>query len=282
MRLGGSVMKPYQSPAEWLAHVKELGYSAVIFPVNSDAPAHVIRDYARVCRDNDLLIGEVGAWKNVMARDEKERAANIEWNIRQLELAETVGANCCVNISGSMAELWDGYHPALDTQAVYDSVVETTRRIIDAVKPSHTAYSLEPMPWMVPESPEQYLQLMKDIDRSAFKVHLDYCNMLNSLDRYRHASAFITRCFELLGDQIVSIHAKDAKLADGMLPIQINEVPPGEGSIDLPLVMKLAQGLGEDTPVFVEHLPDHEAYMKAAAVMRAAADKAGVPVKICR
>jgi hypothetical protein len=31
--------------------------------------------------------------------------------------------------------------------------------------------------------------------------------------------------------------------------------------------------------VFVEHLPDHDAYMKAAAVMREAARRAGVPVK---
>ena len=116
MRLGGSVMKSYNSPKEWLAHVKELGYSAVVFPVDSNASASVIRDYAEVCRDNDLLIGEVGAWRNVMARDPKERAANLEWNIRQLELAETVGANCCVNISGSYAEYWDGYHPDLDTR----------------------------------------------------------------------------------------------------------------------------------------------------------------------
>lgn len=279
MRLGGFVMKPYSSPKEWLAHVKELGYSCVIFPVESTAPAHVVRDYLQCCRDNDLLIGEVGAWRNVLARDEKERAANLDWNIRQLELAETVGANCCVNISGSTGALWDGYDPILDTREIYDLVVENTRRIIDAVQPTHTAYSLEPMPWMVPESPEQYLQLLKDVDRSAFKVHLDYCNMLNGLERYRHASAFITKCFDLLGEHIVSIHAKDAKLADGMLPIQINEVAPGEGSLDLPLVTKLAHQLGDDTPVFVEHLPDHEAYMKAATVMRQAAKKAGVPVK---
>ena len=279
MRLGGSVMKPYSSPKEWLAHVKELGYSCVIFPVESTAPAHVVQDYLMCCRDNDLLIGEVGAWRNVMARDEKERAANLDWNIRQLELAETVGANCCVNISGSMAEYWDGYHPALDTREVYDLVVSNTQKIIDAVKPTHTAYSLEPMPWMVPESPEQYLQLLKDVDRPAFKVHLDYCNMLNSIDRYRHASEFITRCFDLLGEHIVSIHAKDALITQGALPVVINEVPPGEGSIDLSLVTALAHGLGEDTPVFVEHLDTHEAYMKAAAVMREAAKKAGVPVK---
>ena len=279
MRLGGSVMKPYASPKEWLVHVKELGYSAVIFPVDSDAPGAVIREYARVCRDNDLLIGEVGAWRNVLASDPAERAVNLEWNIRQLELAETVGANCCVNISGSTGALWDGYDPVLGTRAIYDQVVENTRRIIDAVQPTHTTYSLEPMPWMVPESPEQYLQLLRDVDRPAFKVHLDYCNMLNSLDRYRDASAFITHCFELLGEYIVSIHAKDARLADGVLPIQINEAPPGDGTLDLPLVTRLAHALGDDTPVFVEHLPDHAAYMKAAAVMREAARKANIPVK---
>ena len=279
MRLGGSVMKPYNSPKEWLQHVKELGYSAVIFPVDSTASAQVIREYADVCRDNDLLIGEVGAWRNVMARDEKERAANLDWNIRQLELAETVGANCCVNISGSFADYWDGYHPDLDTRETWDLVVENTRRIIDAVQPTRTAYSLEPMPWMVPESPEQYLQLMKDIDRPAFKVHLDYCNMLNSIDRYRHASAFITHCFDLLGPYIVSIHAKDALIVQGGLPIVINEVIPGDGSLDLPLVTKLAHALGDDIPVFVEHLDTHEQYMHAANVMRQAARKAGVPVK---
>ena len=279
MRLGGSVMKPYNSPKEWLAQVKELGYSAVVFPVDSTASAATIREYADVCRDNDLLIGEVGAWRNVMALDPKERAANLDWNIRQLELAETVGANCCVNISGSFAEYWDGYHPDLDTKETWDLVVSNTQRIIDAVKPTHTAYSLEPMPWMVPESPEQYLQLMKDVDRPAFKVHLDYCNMLNSIERYRHASEFITHCFELLGPHIVSIHAKDALIVQGGLPIVINEVIPGAGSLDLSLVTKLAHGLGDDIPVFVEHLDTHEQYMQAANVMREAAKKAGVPVK---
>lgn len=45
MRLGGSIMKPYHSPKEWLALVRGYGYSAVIFPVNSDAP-HAVRQAA--------------------------------------------------------------------------------------------------------------------------------------------------------------------------------------------------------------------------------------------
>lgn len=280
MRLGGSVMKPYSSPKEWLAHVKELDYSCVIFPVDSSAPKQVQRDYAACCRDHDLLIGEVGVWRNVMSRDPSEREAAIQYAIRQLEMAEEVGANCCVNISGSPGELWDGYHPTLDTPAVYEDIIATTRRIIDAVKPQKSCYSLEPMPWMAPESPAQYLRMLKDMARpGAFKVHLDYCNMINSLDRYRHASEFITECFTLLGEHIVSVHAKDVKLTDGFLPLCIGEVPPGEGAIDLALVTRLAHSLGENTPVFVEHLPNHEAYMKAASAMRAAAERAGVAVQ---
>ncbi len=279
MRLGGSVMHPYNSPAAWLREVQALGYSAVIFPVDSTAPAALRREYLQICRDNDLLIGEVGAWRNVLAPDPAERAANLDYNIRQLALAEEVGANCCVNISGSIGTLWDGYHPDLASPAIYEQVVCNTQRIIDAVQPTHTAYSLEPMPWMCPESPEQYLQLMQDVNRPAFKVHLDYCNMLNSLDKYRASSAFIQHCFDLLGPHIVSIHAKDASLTDGALPVCIGEVPPGEGTLDLGLVMQLADSLGADTPVFVEHLPTHEAYMQAVKVMRERAQAAGVNVK---
>ncbi|MBQ7306638.1 MAG: sugar phosphate isomerase/epimerase, partial [Clostridia bacterium] len=86
MRLGGSVMKPYNSPSEWLAHVKEYGYSAVIFPVDSTAPKQVWKDYLQCAKDNDLLIGEVGIWRNVMARDEKERQAALDYSYRQMEL----------------------------------------------------------------------------------------------------------------------------------------------------------------------------------------------------
>ena len=277
MRLGGSVMKPYNSAEEWLAQIKELGYRAVIFPVDCTAPAAVRREYLEVIKANDLLIGEVGVWRNCMDRDPARRRSNIDYAIGQLELAEEVGANCCVNIAGAWSELWDGYHPDHDTQEYYSSLVEITQGIIDAVKPKNTCFSLEPMPWMCPESPEDYLRLMKDIDREGFAVHLDYANMINSIGRYRRSGEFIRSCFELLGPHIRSIHAKDLRLFDERLPLCIEEVPPGEGTIDLGLVLKLADGLG-DVPVFVEHLPDHAAYMAAAAHMRKVAGELSLEI----
>lgn len=279
MRLGGSVMKPYNSPEQWLAHVRELGYSAVIFPVNSDAPADVRRAYLDCAKANDLLIGEVGVWKNLFSPNKAEADEAFAYSVKQLELAEEVGARCCVNISGSFGEHWDGYHPDNYSKATYERIVEISRRIIDAVKPTHTTYSLEPMPWMVPDSPEAYLQLLKDVDREAFSVHLDFTNMINSVQRYHERDAFVKHCFDLLGPHIVSIHAKDVRMGAGDLPCSILEVQPGEGVVDLAAVCRYAEALGEDTPVFVEHLPDHDSYMRAAAHMRSAAQAAGVRVK---
>jgi sugar phosphate isomerase/epimerase len=142
--------------------------------------------------------------------------------------------------------------------------VDSVREIIDGVKPKRTFYTLEPMPWMYPDSPEIYLKMLKDIDRPAFGVHLDYANMINGLDRFRNASDFIRQCFEMLGPHIKSVHAKDVALMPGALPCYLQEKPPGEGSIDFGLVLRLTQGLGDDTTLFVEHISSHEGYMAAA------------------
>ena len=278
MRLGGSVMLPYHSPKEWLALVKELSYSAVVFPVHWSTPKAVRQEYLSCIRDNGLVIGEVGIWKYLFAPDEKQRREALEESYRCLELAEEVGANCCVNISGTPSEIWDAYHPLNYTQETYDKIVEISRQIIDAVQPEKTAYSLEPMPWMCPRSPEEYLQLIRDVDRSAFRVHLDYCNMISSMDRYAHAESFIEKCFSLLGPYICSIHAKDVLVDNHILPLCIQEVPPGKGSMPLGKVLQLSHALGNDTTVFVEHLPDHQSYLDAIAHMRNAGKDAGVPI----
>ena len=91
----------------------------------------------------------------------------------------------------------------------YALSVDTVRQIIDAVNPKHTFYTIEPMPWMYPDSPDNYLKLIRDIDRPAFAVHMDYTNMINGLDKYFNSDDFIRECFQKLGPYIKSIHAKD-------------------------------------------------------------------------
>jgi sugar phosphate isomerase/epimerase len=280
MRLGGSVTKPYDSPEQWLAVVEELGYSAVIVPVNGDASPEEIDAYLQCARGKDLLFGEVGAWKNVLSPAAAEQKAAMDYVKKQLWLAEEFGARCCVNIAGARGAVWDGCYADNYAPDTYALIVDTVREIIDAVNPKRTFYTLEPMPWMHPDSPEDYLQLLRDVDRPAFGVHLDYTNMINSVEKYLNSSDFIRHCFRLLGPYTKSIHAKDVTIGAG-LPCQICEALPGEGSIDFGLVLRLAEELGNDMPVYVEHLDSHEAYKTAASFLRTQALQAGIPVKNC-
>ncbi|HIS67948.1 MAG TPA: sugar phosphate isomerase/epimerase [Candidatus Gallacutalibacter stercoravium] len=276
MRLGGSVEKPYNTPAEWLAMVRALGYSAVSAPVDAGAPARVRQEYLACARENNLLIGEVGAWSSPLSTDEKKRAAALRHCKEQLALADELGANCCVNISGARGPEWADYYPLNYAADTYTLIVDTVREIIDAVKPTRTYYALEPMPWMLPDSVDGYLALLRDVDRPAFAVHLDYTNLINSLEKYHNSSLLIQDCFARLGPYIKSVHAKDVIL-DG-LPCCIRETPPGTGIIDFGLVLRLTHALGPDTPLFVEHLTGWDAYRDAARFIRAQAKKAGVPV----
>jgi sugar phosphate isomerase/epimerase len=154
MRIGGAVESPYQNPEDRLKLVIELGYRAVLAPMDHQASKEEKEAYLKCARENDLLIGEVGVWRNVLSIDDAERKSALEYAKNQLALADELGANCCVNVTGSRGEIWESYYPENYTKDTYALIVDSIREVIDAVNPTRTFYTVEPMPWMVPDSPE--------------------------------------------------------------------------------------------------------------------------------
>lgn len=277
MRIGGEIKKSYNNPREWLLRIKELGYSAVHAPIGYEADDQLKRAYIDCAKDNNILIGEVGVWRNPISLDEIEAKRNIEYCKERLALADELKANCCVNITGSRGEIWDGFYKENYDEDVYTLIVDTTRDIIDSVNPKHTFYTLEPMPWMVPDSPDSYLKLIKDIDRKAFGVHLDFTNMINSPIRFLKSEEFIEECFKKLGAYTKSIHAKDV-IMEKAYPCVIKELMPGKGKLNYRRIVHLIDKLGEDIPVFVEHLDTHEEYLEASSYIREVARDEGIKV----
>ena len=105
--------------------------------------------YAEAARRADIVIAEVGAWSNPIDPDATKARAAVAKCAACLDLADRIGARCCVNIAGSRsASRWDGPHPDNFSVGTFDLIVETTRAIIDAVKPRRSFYTLETMPWI--------------------------------------------------------------------------------------------------------------------------------------
>ena len=66
----------------------------------------------------------------------------------------------------------------------FDAAVENARTIIDAVKPARAKFCYEMMGWSLPDGPASFLRMLEAIDRPAFGVHLDPCNLVNSPARF--------------------------------------------------------------------------------------------------
>ena len=276
MILGGPIFREYSSPDSWASAVKATGYGAVYCPVDLGADDSEIQAYAQAAKRENIVIAEVGAWSNnPVSPDEEIRNKSLENLKEKLILADKIGARCCVNVSGSRGARWAGHHPDNLTEETFDMIVEYVREVIDAVKPSRTFFALETMPWMYPDSPESYLQLVKAIDRKKFGVHFDPVNIVCSPQRYFNNGALIRECFEKLGAYIKSCHAKDILLADE-LTVHMDEVRPGTGYLDYRTYLKELNKIASDTPLMIEHLPNEKEYIEAAKFIRKIASEEGI------
>lgn len=277
IRLGGPVFGDYKDPDEWVADVKAAGYSAAYCPVEPGTDEVTVKAFEKAARNANIIISEVGAWSNPISKDEKESKEALKKCKDSLALADLIGAGCCVNISGSRGEKWDGPDPENLTEGTFDLIVQTTREIIDEVKPVRTFFTLETMPWAFPDSPDSYLELIKAIDRKQFGVHLDPVNIINSPRRYYDNGVLLKECFLKLGPFIKSCHAKDIRLRND-LTVHLDEVLLGTGGLDYRIFLSELSKF-KDVPLMLEHLNTKEEFDQAAANVRKTG--ASIGVKFC-
>ncbi len=275
MRLGVGLTHSFNDPENMAKAYRTAGYTAAICPdVTLNQPER-IRAIRQAFDKYDVLLAEFGVWNNMLHPDPEIQKANLQANIQALATADEAGVLCCVNIAGSFdPQRWDGPHPKNLSTEAFERTVENVRTILQAVKPRRTVYSLETMPWVIPDSIESYLALIDAIDHPMFGVHLDPVNMINSPARFYNNAAFLSDCFSRLGHKIVSVHAKDIRL-EPTLTVHLQEVRPGLGQLDYHTLLKAMAKLPVDTPLILEHLPQED-YPPAQAYVLESARAAGV------
>ncbi len=276
VRLGGPVFLKSEDPAELAREHRRLGYSAAYCPEAKLEDSGRIRAIHDAFAKEDVVIAEVGAWKNMLDPDDAKRRDNLAYVTARCALADEVGARCCVDIAGSFnPSVWYGPNPKNLSREFFDATVANCRQIIDAVKPTRTKFTIEMMGWNLPDSPDAYLQLIKAVDRPAFGVHLDVCNGVNCPARFYQNTAYIEECFAKLGPWIVSCHAKDLQWIVE-LNVHFLEVIPGRGEIDYQAYLRELAKLPVEAPLMLEHLKTAEEYEEGKQYIRKVGDSVGV------
>jgi sugar phosphate isomerase/epimerase len=263
LRLGAPAFASTQDPEELALAHRKLGYRAAYCPDVPLTDLAKIRAFAEAFAKHDVVIAEVGRWVNLLESDAEKRRQNLRTVTDGLAMAEAIGARCCVDIAGSFSPTsWFGPHPENLSRKYFDACVENARKIIDAVNPTRTTFCYEVMGWSLPDSPDHYLDLIKAVDRKAFSVHLDPCNLINSPEKFYHNTALLNECFDKLGRWIASCHAKDLTW-DVEMNVHFREVAPGKGSLDYATYLRRLSQLPQNAPLMLEHLSTPEEYSGA-------------------
>jgi sugar phosphate isomerase/epimerase len=274
VRLGGPVFLKSTDPRELAREHRRLGYAAAYTPAADVKDTAHCKAIEQAFKAENVILAEVGAWKNMLDPDAGARKSNLEYVISRMALADEVGARCCVDIAGSFnPKVWYGPHKDNFSKGFFDATVENCRKIIDSVKPKRSKFTLEIMGWCMPESADRYIQLIKAIQRPAFGVHIDVCNAVNSPEKFYNNAALTEELFAKLGRWILSCHAKDLAWTPEM-NVHFVEVVPGRGELDYRPYLKGLTAI--DAPLMLEHLKSAEEYVEGATYIRKVASQIGV------
>lgn len=268
MKLGISSRLEHTTPQNWASKHKALGLESVVFPVSCLDGEDCVMAYKKAADDAGLIVAEVGIWRNTLAADPQERRQWIDYSIQQLRMADEIGAKCCVNVVGTpYGPRWDGGYRNNFSKELWQMAIGMIREIIDTARPKQTKFCIESMPWMIPSTPDEYLKLIEEVDRTEFGTHLDVVNMITSPQKYFFNDEFLHECFEKLKGTICSCHLKDIRLKEEYT-FQLEECACGQGTLDLELYARLADVENPDMPMIIEHLTTDEEYAASVKYVR--------------
>lgn len=275
LRLGGPIFLKSDDPAELAREHRRLGYSAAYCPPVKLAESEKLVAIYKAFATQNVVIAEVGAWVNMLEADATKRKQNLNYVIERLAIADVIGARNCVNIGGSFnPQQWDGPDPRNVTKEYFDATVENCRKVIDAVKPKQTKFTIEMMGWSLPDSPDAYVKLYQAIDRPGFGVHVDICNIINSPERFYRSNELIQDTFRKLGKWVCSCHAKDLAGKN----VHFIETIPGRGGVDYRAYLKSLVKYSPDAPLMLEHLSKPEEYEEGKQYILHIANELNIPL----
>src|SRR5215208_4271754 len=87
IRLGGPIFLKSDDPVALAKEHRRLGYSAAYCPAASPNDSDKIRAIREAFKAENVVIAEVGAWRNMLDPDAAKRAANLTYVTERLALA---------------------------------------------------------------------------------------------------------------------------------------------------------------------------------------------------
>ncbi len=245
----------------------------------SDSNLKEVRD---ALEQNDIVVFEIGGYRNLLHPDEASRSENIKWIAYCLEASDKIGCPMVGTISGSRnpeGNKWrDNYavHPDNWTLETWNMLIDNLTEILDSTSGMNAIIGMEAQITTNQDTPLAHRRLLDDIGNDRLKVNLDPTNMVHLYNHF-HTTELINECFDLLGEDIVGCHAKDTYVLPHSQTVHVQEVCPGRGNLDYETYLVRLSRMDWARALLPEHIPGDQ-YEEAYAYIRKVADSVGVNI----
>ncbi|MBT4483081.1 MAG: sugar phosphate isomerase/epimerase, partial [Candidatus Latescibacteria bacterium] len=251
-----------KSIGEEVKRLRDAGLAACITGVD---PWHsmqdsVVRELKAALEQYDVVIFEVGGYRNILHTDESVRREYMKHLARCLETADKIGCRMVGTISGSRnpeGNKWgDNYavHPDNWTMETWNLLISSLKQILKDTAGLKAALGMEAQVTTNIDGPLAHRRLMDDIGDERIKVNLDPTNMVHLYNHF-HTTELINECFDLLGEDIYGCHAKDSYVLPHSQTVHVQEVCPGRGSLDYETYLVRLSRLEWSRSLLPEHIP---------------------------
>lgn len=236
--------------------VRDLGFTGIFTRFRANDPHTTTKAMAE--RVRDLLAGEglrlfqaTGYWQNMITSDENIRRESVRTIQAALRLAGWMGARGIDTGPGSMNPNGPWFpHPENWTISAERQLVKTLKACASAAEDAGVYLSLESHQLVTLATPEITQSILNEVDSPWVRCDYDSANWI-TLQTVFDTGAEVNRHFDILGDKIVSAHAKDVWVED-KLTVHIQDGCAGRGRMDFRTLFQRMEALSPDYPVISE------------------------------
>jgi sugar phosphate isomerase/epimerase len=266
---------------EMCQRVRALGFSGIFTRFRKNNPLDASKADAQ--RVRDLLADHglrmyqaTGFWQNLVTSDETQRQQSVKTLKAALRLAGWLGARGIDTGPGSMNPDGPWFpHPDNWTATARGQLVKTLKECAKAAEDSGVFLSLEGHQLVTLESAEVTGDILDEVGSRWVRSDYDSANWITRETVYDTASA-LNHHFDVLGEHIVSCHAKDIWI-ENRLALHLQDGCPGKGNMDFKTLFRRIEALSPDYPVIAEGNSTEE-LPAVSALFHDTARELGIPV----
>ncbi|MFS0906248.1 sugar phosphate isomerase/epimerase family protein [Priestia aryabhattai] len=184
-------------------------------------------------RKHGIQIAVLGCYINMIHPDKVERRKGLERFKEHVRYARDFGCSIVGTETGNVnAEIF--YTTENFKEEPFQEVVESVRELVEEAEKFGVIVGIEAGVNHPIYSPKVMRRLLDDVNSNNLQVIFDPVNLL-TIDNYTKQEEIFKEAFDLFGDKIVILHAKDFIVEGDML----KPAAVGKGLLDYDLVMTL-------------------------------------------